>query len=350
MSHAVKLTLGAAVVLCLCTTGLAQLSVPPTPLSLGDHLPTVQTPAYANLADPQCDHDGTIYMRHESTGDDSWQVAKISFDGSTQQTSLQPVPGFGDMHTFAVAASEGGAIQEVVRAWDTSDRSDAPSIYYVRFDADGSYRSRQQFDTEFIPAMLLPLPSGDFFAAGVTMKKLEGMEDVEEVPLAGIFDSNARLRARLQSASAKAHASGPDTSSSSENDTDEAIQQGGRVTLGDDGNIYVLLSGSDTRVRVYRQTGDFLREMRLQQPFQEGLATGVWVSGGRLLVTYEGEADNPKDAITYIVYDSGTGQLIRAYRPQFSGTVACFEDGQTLTVLVNQKYSGQLAIGSVDLQ
>lgn len=349
MSQVVKLASAAMLISCLYASAFAQLRVPPTPLKLGDHLPTVQTTAYANFADPQCDRDGTIYMRHESSGDDSWQLAKVSPDGTVQQTQLAAVPGFGDTHTFAITTAEGGAIQEVVRAWDTSDRSDSPSIYYVRFDADGSYRSREQFDTEFIPAMLLPLPNGDFFAAGVAVKKVQGMEDVEEVPLAGIFDSDARLRTTLQSASAKAGA-GDVASSSSDDDTDEAIQQGGHVTLGDDGNIYVLLSASNTRVRVYRQTGEFLREMTLQQPFQEGLATGVWVSGRRLLVAYEGEADDPKDAITYITYDAGTGQLIRAYRPQFSGNVACFQDGQSLTVLVNLKYSGQLAIGSVDLQ
>jgi hypothetical protein len=44
--------------------------------------------------------------------------------------------------------------------------------------------------------------------------------------------------------------------------------------------------------------------MKLQQPFQEGFATGLWVSSGRMLVSYEGEADDPKDAVTYIVYDA----------------------------------------------
>lgn len=350
MSQVVKLTLAAALLACLQpATAFAQLSVPPTPLSLGEHLSTIQTSPDANFVDPHCDRDGTVYMRHESPNDASWELARISLDGSLEKTSLAAVPGFGDTHTFAITTSEGGAIEEVVRAWDTSDRSDSPSIYYVQFDADGAYRSRQEFEGEFIPDMLLPLPSGDFFAAGVVVKKLQGMEGVGEVPLAGIFDSNAHLRTKLQSASTKAGATGAG-SSSSESDTDEAIQQGGHVTLGDDGNLYVLLSGSDTRVRVYRQTGEFIRELTLQQPFQEGLATGVWVSGGRLLVTYEGESDDPKDAITYIVYDAGTGRLIRAYRPQFTGTVACFQNGQSLTLLVRQKYSGQLAIGSVDLQ
>jgi hypothetical protein len=349
MSRVVKLTLVALLVWCLHVSGFAQLSVPPTPLNLSDHLPIVQTPAYANFADPRCDSDGTIYMRQEASDNRSWDLAKISPDGSAQQTELAAVPRFGDTHTFVMATSEGGSVHELVRAWDNADRSDSPSIYYLRFDGDGSFRSRQRLENEFIPSMLLPLPSGNFLAAGVVVKKPQGVNDVEEVPLAGIFDADARLITRLQKASAN-RASAATQSSSSDGDIDDAIQQGGHVTLGDDGNIYLLLSGSNTRVRVYRQTGEFRGEMTLQQPFQEGLATGVWVSGGRMLVTYEGEADDPKDAITYILYDAGTGQLLRAYRPQFSGTVACFQDGQTLTVLVNQKYSGQLAIGRVDLQ
>ncbi len=310
----------------------------------------VQTPAFANFADPQCDRDGTVYMRHELSADHSWGLANIEPDGSAQQTDLAAVPGFGDMHTFTMTRSAAGAVYEIVRAWDNANRSDSPSIYYLQFDGDGSFRSRQKFENEFIPAMLLPLPSGDFFAAGVVMKKQPGTEEVDEVPLAGIFDSDARLRSKLQSASAKSGANAAAQSSTSDSDAADAIDQSSHVTLGDDGNIYVLLSASNTRVRVYSQTGAFLREMTLQQPFEEGLATGVWVSGGRMLVTYEGEADDPKDAITYILYDAASGQLMRAYRPQFAGTVACFQDGQGVTVLVNQQYSGHLAIGTVDLQ
>jgi len=349
MSRVVELTLVATCVFCLHATGFAQLSVPPTPLTLNEDSPVVQTPAYSKFSDPQCDRDGTIYMRHESADDNSWDLARISPDGSAKQIELAPVPGFGDSHTFVLATSQGGALHEIVRASSDTDRSDPPAIYYLQFDADGSFRSRQRIENEFIPAILLPLPSGNFFAAGVVMKKVAGMEDVEEVAATGIFDSDAQLITKLQSSSAKSGANVAQ-SSTTDSDTDDAVAQGGHVTLGDDGDIYVLLSGSNTRVRVYRQTGAFRREMTLQQPFQEGLATGVWVSGGRMLVTYEGEADDPKDAITYILYDAGTGQLIRAYRPQFTGAVACFQDGQSLTVLVNQKYSGQLAIGTAELQ
>jgi len=350
MSQVVKLIVAATLVSCLHPAGFAQLSVAPTPLTLSDHLLTVQTPAYATYGVPQCDTNGTIYMRHEAADNSSWNLARVSADGTAEQTELAAVPGFGDMHTFAMATSDGGAAHEIVRAWDENDNSDAPSIYYLQFDPDGSFRSRVAFANEFIPTMLLPLPSGDFFAVGVVMKKQPGMEDTEEIPLAGIFDSDARLRSKLQSATPDADGHAAAAKSDGESDIEEAMLRGGQARLGDDGDIYVLLSTSTTRVRVYRQSGEFRREMKLQQPFQEGLATGLWISGGRLLVTYEGEADNPKDAITYILYDARSGEFIRAYRPEYTGTVACFEDGQSLTVLVNDKYSGKLEMGTTQLQ
>jgi len=344
MSQVVKLVLGTAFVFCLQASGWAQLTVPPSPLPLEDDLATVQTSANANFSDARCDQDGTVYLRHESAGDDASKIVRISSDGTVEQVQLAPVPGFGATHTFAITTSEGGAVQEVVRAWDTSDPSDSPSIYYLQFAADGSFRSRRQFAHEFIPALLLPLPSGNFFAAGVLMKDVPGTNDTEEVPVTGIFNSDTRLISKLQNAPAKAAVQAASSSADG-----EALQSG-HVVLGDDGNLYVLLSARNTRVRVYRQTGELLREMTLQQPFEHGLATGIWVSDGRLVVTYDGKADDRNHAATYIEYDSNSGQLIRTYRPQFTGMVACFKEGQTLTVLVNNHNSRKLEIGSVELQ
>ena len=338
-----------ALLLQFAPVGLAQLTVIPTPLSIPDNLSMVQIPPFATLADPQCDSDGTVYLRQEAADDSSWELTKVSLDGETQQTSLSAVPGFGDTHSFVMAVSGGGSVHEIVRAWGDGRDGNDSSIYYLQFDADGSFRSRQHLGQEFIPASLVPLPTGNFFAAGVVVKKEPGMEDVEEVPLAGIFDSEARLLRELGKSSPKLHRISTSNSGDAA-DTADALQQGGTPRLGDDGDLYVLLNSSTTKVRVFRQSGEFRREMLLQQPFQEGLATGLWVSSGRMLVSYEGEADDPKDAVTYILYDANTGELIRAYRPQFTGTIACFQDGQNLTVLVKEKRSGTVKIGSVQLQ
>jgi hypothetical protein len=201
-----------------------------------------------------------------------------------------------------------------------------------------------------IPSQLLPLPSGDFFAAGVLMKKVPGSQDIEEVPIAGIFDSDARLRSKLGVSTAKLTGAAARNAHSDSESDEGALAQGGIVKLGDDGNLYVLFTEGQARVRVYRQSGEFLYQLMLQQPFEEGLATGLWISGGRLLVTYEGEADDPRDRFTYILYDVRTGELIRAYRPQFDGTVACFQNGQSATILLPQRISGTLQIGTVDLR
>lgn len=327
----------------------AQLLSAPVPLELSGDAVRIQTPAYAQYTDPQCGSDGAVYLRRETPDGDSWEIAKVQADGTARSLTLDNPPGFGDAHTFTLAVADGGEIHEIVRAWKQGRENEAPLVYYLRFDEDGSFRSSQPFDQEFIPSMLLPLPSGDFFSAGTVDKQKPGSGEIEEHPLAGVFDADTQFKAKL---GARPAPKMRNVSSSSEVDDADAIaiQQGGFVRLGDDGNIYVLFTGDKARVGVYRQSGGPLYELKLQQPFEEGLATGIWVSGGRLLVTYEGEADTPKEAITYIVYDARTGEMIRAYRPEFSGVIACFEDGQSITVLLPQKHSGTFDIGTADLR
>ncbi len=335
--------------LALPLTCAGQLSIPLSPLKVDDDPPIAQTPAYSQFSDVECDSDRTIYLRRESDDDNSWDIAKVSPDGSAEQMQLAAVPGFGEMHTFAIAVDDGGSVHEIVRAWPTETGDDSPLIYYLLFAPDGSFRSRQRLQKEFIPAVLVPLPSGNFFSAGVVVKKTPGSRDLEESPLAAIFDSDAQPIARLGSGPARLKQVSTGAQDDQEDDA-TAIQQGGSVRLGDDGNLYVLLSHDKTRVRVFAQTGEFLYELNLEQPFRNGLATGLWVSAGRLLVRYEGEADDPANGIVFMLYDSHTGELIRAYHPEFSGTVACFQDGTSLSVLLQNKSTGKFALGTAELQ
>lgn len=350
MLRTLRLALLALLALGWAFPSAAQLIGPPTPLELDGDARQVQLPAYANFVGPLCDGDGNVYLRRETDDDNSWEMAKVSTDGSTKRTLLADVPGFADRHTFTLAVDGEGTVHEVVRAWKDNQRG-APLIYYLRFEPDGSFRSSQVFDKEFIPGQLVPLPDGNFFAAGVLVKKVPGSDDIEETPLTGLFDPNTRFLSKLgKPKSARFITTSTAPPDSGDSPEEAALQENDTVRLGDDGNLYALFTEGGARVRVYRQSGGFLREMKLQQPFEEGLATGLWVSSGRLLVTYEGEADTPKDAITYIVYDASTGEMIRAYRPEYTGAVACFQDGQSATVLLEHKLSGTLAIGTVQLR
>ena len=111
----------------------------------------------------------------------------------------------------------------------------------------------------------------------------------------------------------------------------------------------MLLLGDETRIEVLSQAGRVLRRMDLEQPFAYGVADGMFVSANRLLVVYEGEAGEGKNTFRYVMYDAQTGKVIRQYRPEFPGAAACFEDGQSVTVLVRQS-SAATATGTTELQ
>jgi hypothetical protein len=131
---------------------------------------------------------------------------------------------------------------------------------------------------------------------------------------------------------------------------DDAFLHAESVRLGDDGNLYALLGGDHARVAIVSQTGRIVRELKLQEPFESGVASDMWVSGSRLLVVYEGEADDPKDSFVYVLYDVQSGEVIRQYKPDFLGTPACFQDGQTLSVLIRQPLSGNVGIATTELR
>jgi hypothetical protein len=238
-----------------------------------------------------------------------------------------------------------GSLHEIVRARTSDDPTSPSAVFYVKFDPDGTFHSRSAFEKEFIPSVLLPLPNGDFFAAGTTMEQKD--DDIQEHPLAGIFSPEAKLKSTLQKAQLKS-----ESGSSAKQEpppSDDPPIQGGAAQLGSDGNIYVLTDGNETKVKVISPSGQVRRELKLRDPFGVGIATGMWVSGGEILVTYEGEADDPKDTHIYAKYDALTGRPVRLYRPEFSGAPACFDDGQTLTLLMPRKASAGVDLAEAQL-
>jgi hypothetical protein len=302
------------------------------------------------LAAPQCDSSGKVYLRYAPQSSDApaTSLASIESDGSTRTISLATAPESPeDRHVFTFAAAPDGSLHEIVRVPAPSQQNQASTaIAYATFDSDGSLRSQADFDREFIPSLLLPLPDGSFFASGVALENKQN--GVSEEPLAGIFNSDAILVRKLKKEEPQA-AKATSASSNSDRDSGESFD-GGLAQLGGDGNIYVLLSGDKTRIAVISQSGHIARELTLQEPFETDVAHEMWVSGNRILVVYEGETDDPDDAFIYVVYDTQNGNVIRTYRPEFSGTIACFQDGQTVSVLLRESSSGRISLGTAELR
>jgi hypothetical protein len=328
------------------TMACAQIQKPAVPLQLDGDPQTVQVPSRAMLFSPQCDSSGAVYVRYSPMGDDTHPGSvRIDTDGSTR--NIPPVDlsnSSGDTHVFLLAAGGDDLLHEIVRV-PAKDHVDGDTeVRYVNFDQDGSLHTQAAFTGEFIPSMLLPLPSGDFFAAGVILDSTA--DGVHEGPIAGIFNSDAQLKRRLENTSKGLVSLSSGTAAAS----NEMPLDGAILRLGGDGNIYVLLPGENTRVEVLSQAGRVLRHMDLEQPFANGTPDDMFASGNRLLVVYEGEADLGATGVIYVLYDAQSGEVIRQYRPEFSGTAACFEDGQTVSVLVRQPSSGAIAIGTAELE
>ncbi len=323
---------------------LSQTVQPVVPLQLDGQPRPTQVPRYAMTGSPKCDSGGNIYLRYSAPADSNSpsRIARIESDGSTKTIQLDPLPDAKDAaHPFTFAAADDASLHEILRS---PSRAEASQVEYVRYDPDGELRSAAAFPDEFIPSLLLPLPSGNFFAAGVSLKQVAN--GVTEFSKAGIFGPDAKLQRPLKNDS-KLQTS---TTSTDDEDSSGQVAQASTVKLGDDGNIYILIAGDHPEVAVVTQSGRIARKVSLVRPLENGNPDDMWMSGNRLLVVYEAEADDPKDALVYVMYDLQTGRVIRIYRPDFEGTPACFQDGQTLSFLIRLPSAGTLAIGTTDLR
>lgn len=176
----------------------AQISQPPVGLELQGQRAT-QIPPYSMLATPQCDASGKVYLRYASQSSDApaTSLASVESDGSTQTISLATAASSGDSHVFTFAAAPDGSLHEIIRVSASSEQDQASTaIAYTTFDSDGSVRSQADFDRDFVPSLLLPLPDGSFFASGVALESKQN--GLSEEPLAGIFSSDAILVRKLQ--------------------------------------------------------------------------------------------------------------------------------------------------------
>jgi hypothetical protein len=325
----------------------AQISQPLIPLELQGDARDTQLPAYATMATPQCDSSGNIYVRYSAEQDNSLptRLASIERDGTTNNISLDPAAE-GDNHVFLFSAANDGSLHEIVRVPDTSDDVDPETkVLYATFDNDGRLRSTSSFERTFIPSLLVPLPDGAFFASGVNVD--DTSDGASESAIVGIFNSDAKFVARLKNAGRRSMKKSDKDGTDDETNT---AFEGGVAKLGSDGSLYVLLPGEHAKLAVVSRSGRIDREIRLQEPFETDVAHDMWISGNRILVIYEGEADNAKDAYLYVLYDAQTGEVVRVYHPEYSGTVACFQNGQTLSVLLQQPASGKVSLGTVDLR
>jgi hypothetical protein len=247
----------------------------------------------------------------------------------------------GTKYLFAFAVGSDGSLYEILRSAH-DEKGNPAKVYYAHFAKDGTTLiTKAAFDIDYVPYALVPLPTGDFFAAGVLMKHQD--TKVQREPLAGIFSSNARLKRALPNEGLV-----PTSEAERNQGLVDPAMQGGVARLGGDGSIYILLDTKPAKLRVVTPEGQALQELTLEGPFPNASPTSMVLSGNRMVVQYYREDNDPQNAFAVVAYDLRTGATERVYRPTFRGLFIGLE-GDSVRVLMQQKSVGVLAIGTANL-
>jgi hypothetical protein len=134
-------------------------------------------------------------------------------------------------------------------------------VYVVQFDRNGSVESKIKIETQgFLdPWHLVVYQSGRFLLSGTEGKG-------QRTPYAGIFERDGKLLKRIfepEDEDARTKAESGDTESTGDADKGNRFVDLGDVSLGADGNAYLLHGTSPPLIYVISQTGEVIRKIRI---------------------------------------------------------------------------------------
>lgn len=289
------------------------------------------------IGDRICDNSGAVYVRYMPQSGPVWSapITKIDPRGKTKSIPMGQIPNLKNQSLLAFSLAMADKVVEIIQG-EPGD-SHTLFVYYAEFDQDGSLISKAAFDDDFFPYTLVPLPSGDFFAAGAIATPDMQKRKTKTTSIAAIFGPDARIKQVVRKVDS------PEADSMS---PDPTIVNG-RAVLADDGNIYVFLAGNPVQVQVIDQSGAMQKELKLPAPMAKASPAQMFVSGGRIVVTWTplSEEEQPRVGL----YEAQSGSLLRLYEPKYSGAPVCFEEGKTLTIMSVVK-AGFWAFAKADVQ
>src|ERR1039458_3977395 len=176
----------------------------------------------------------SIYLRYTPQEGSAFSAGITRIDSKGAVTSipigtLPQVKGAEYLFTFAVGGD--GSLYEILRSQHDDTEGSPAKLYYAHFAKDGTTLiTKAMFDIDYVPYALIPLPTGEFFAAGVLMKHED--KKLQREPLAGIFSANAKLKRALPNEELI-----PTSQAERDQGLVDPAMQGGVARLGGDGSI-----------------------------------------------------------------------------------------------------------------
>jgi hypothetical protein len=316
-----------------------QEKVPVQPLTISAPLQT-EAPFRTLFGPRLCDSSGAVYLRYfpeKGAGVFSSPITKVLSDGTSKTIPVGQLPNVeSELGAFAVGTDK---LFEVLLVH--ASNSTAPGSYYAEFDQNGDLVTRSSIDLEgtFIPSTLVPLPTGDFFASGTQIFAGKDKGSEQRRTIAAIFSPDGRIKHLIRKVSKDA--------SNYESQSQEDLN--GQAYLAEDERLYVFRASNPVQVEVLSQSGSVERTMKLAAPLPKATPTAMFVSGGRIIVSWAFPNDHPDSEGRLALYDTQRGSLLRLYRPDFAGSPVCFEDGKDLKILTVVK-SGFFGLSTVELR
>lgn len=278
----------------------------------------------------KCDASGNIYARPFDTMTSGPGEAKESSYAPIQQMTPEGKLAVAFRHTQALHEGTGKGIfvsnnGDVYQAALARGNVEHGSVYVVEFGKDGSVISKTELETgaHVEPWHLAVFPSGRFLVNGETGK-------TGRTPYTAVFEANGKLVKQSyepedEYARGKAEAGDPEFGGTR---LGSHFVSRGDVTLGSDGNAYLLHADSHALIYVISPAGEVIRKMRVEVE-NSGLGLGsIKYYSGRLAIAF-GQFGQESVLVTDLMGKSVASYAMENNKSDFL-ELACYDsDGFT---------------------
>ena len=268
------------------------------------------------MAPVKCDGDGNIYLRYPSRSPSTFDVARISPDGSTTASYR-----YYEQAELKNAFAEDFAIANDGKVYVLLQFSQKKMIV-AEFSSNGQFENK----TELLmadgvdPSQLVVLNDGSFFISGI---KIGGGQQSGE-PFNVIFTSSGKM-AREFSFKGDVSAAVSPKSTSGPADANPSVRFG-RALLGQDGYLYVMRATSPAIIYVISPGGEVARTLKLQAPIKRGIPVAMMVNAGRLAIEFSDPDAQDVSDTTIRVVSATTGDTVADYKivRELTEALACY--------------------------
>jgi hypothetical protein len=314
------------------TTRAVQIPPPPLQPRILDStgVTLVEAPDLGGYDSAVCDDDGNAYYHVGAVANyNDSTLFRLSHDPGEHKVYRLPPETAKDLIFGAFNVTPSGKV------WVAAFNQQGEMFAYS-FDSDGQVASHVRFD---VPPYLQPRELAAFETGAFLLKgyfadqagpRLAGHQYAAILAPSGEVARNLNLN--LPAADKKAAA--------------KHIPEGS-VTVGSDGNAYLLLPD---QIIVVSQSGQVVRRLPYQKPDAESRAVSLFVSGGLAAITLF-KVNQHKIDTTLLVLDTNTGDVFGYYKPseELGNNPLCFSRADGFTFM-RRAHDGRIEFLSAALR